>query len=167
MDITACTYPYPFWATYLNSARFDDGWQKRFRITYNDLQIGGSAERLTKENFAKYRKAGKLAVAYAIPEDDVTQALSSPFVMLGSDGIMEPGNNNHPRAAGTFARTLRVYVREDKTITLMEAINKMSLMPAKRLEAASAQMRKRQAATRHGRRRSNIQPRHCNGYRDR
>ena len=143
VDITACTYPYPFWATYLNSARFDDGWQKRFRITYNDLQIGGSAERLTKENFAKYRKAGKLAVAYAIPEDDVTQALSSPFVMLGSDGIMEPGNNNHPRAAGTFARTLRVYVREDKTITLMEAINKMSLMPAKRLEAASAQMRKK------------------------
>lgn len=143
VDITACAYPYPFWATYLNSARFDDGWQKRFRITYSDLQIGGSAERLTEESFVRYRKAGKLAVAYAIPEDDVTQAISSPFVMLASDGIMEPGNNNHPRAAGTFARTLRVYVRERKTITLMEVINKMSLMPAKRLEAASSQMRKK------------------------
>ncbi|MBI5236769.1 MAG: amidohydrolase family protein [Deltaproteobacteria bacterium] len=143
VDITACTYPYPFWATYLNSARFDDGWQKRFRITYGDLQIGGTTERLTEESFARYRKAGKLAVAYAIPEDDVTGAVSSPFVMIGSDGIMEPGNNNHPRSAGTFARALRVYVRENKTITLMEAINKMSLMPAKRLEPASAQMRKK------------------------
>ncbi len=143
VDVTACAYPYPFWATYLNSARFDDGWQKRFRITYSDLQIGGTAERLTEESFDRYRKAGKLAVAYAIPEDDVMRALVSPFVMIGSDGIMEPGNNNHPRSAGTFARVLRVYVREDKIITLMEAINKMSLMPAKRLEAASDQMRKK------------------------
>lgn len=143
LNITACAYPYPFWATYLNSARFDDGWQRRFRITYKDLQIGGSSERLTPESFDKYRRLGKLAIAYAIPEDDVTAALASPFVMLGSDGIIEPGNNNHPRASGTFARTLRVYVREKKTLTLMEAINKMTLMPAKRLEAESPQMKRK------------------------
>ncbi len=40
LDITACVYPYDFWATYIDSARFRPGWQKRSRITYEDLQIG-------------------------------------------------------------------------------------------------------------------------------
>jgi N-acyl-D-aspartate/D-glutamate deacylase len=141
LDITACVYPYPFWATYLNSARFDPGWQRRFRIDYGDLQIAGSAERLTPASFAKYRRQGKIAVAYAIPEDDVVTALRSPVVMIGSDAILEPGNNNHPRAAGTFARTLRVYVRERQVLTLMEALRKMMIMPARRLEAQAPALR--------------------------
>jgi len=143
LDVTACSYPYPYWATYLYSARFDKGWQARFRITYKDLQIGGSTERLTKASFRKYRKTGKLAVAYAIPEDDVEEALRAPFVMIGSDGIMEPRNNNHPRAAGAFTRTIAVYAREKKAVSLMDALAKMTIMPAKRLEAAALVFRKK------------------------
>ena len=41
LKVTACTYPYDFWATYLASARFNDGWQERFHITYSDLAIVG------------------------------------------------------------------------------------------------------------------------------
>jgi dihydroorotase len=141
LDISACAYPYPFWATYLNSARFDPGWQRRFRIGYGDLQLAGSTERLTPASFEQYRREGKIAVAYAIPEDDVVTALRSPFVMIGSDAILEPGNNNHPRAAGTFARTLRVYVRERQVLTLMEALRKMTIMPARRLEAQAPALR--------------------------
>jgi dihydroorotase len=141
IDITACVYPYPFWATYLNSARFDPGWQRRFRIGYGDLQIAGSGERLTPASFARYRRLGKLAVAYAIPEDDVVTALRSPMVMIGSDAILEPGNNNHPRAAGTFARTLGVYARERRVLTLMEALSKMTIMPARRLEGQAPALR--------------------------
>lgn len=143
LDITACVYPYAFWATYLNSARFDPGWQQRFRIGYGDLQLAGSAERLTPESFARYRRQGKIAVAYAIPEDDVVTALRSPMVMIGSDAILEPGNNNHPRAAGTFARTLRVYVRERRVLTLMDALRKMTIMPARRLEAQAPALRRK------------------------
>ena len=135
MSITACAYPYPYWASYLNSARFDKGWQKRFRITYGDLQIGGSDERLTEDSFSKYRNLGKLAVAYAIPEEDVVNALRSPLVMIGSDGIIEPGNNNHPRSAGAFTRTLAVYVRELRVLTLMDALEKMTIMQARLLES--------------------------------
>lgn len=142
-DITACAYPYPYWATYLNSARFDNGWQERFRITYKDLQIGGTTERLSAASFKKYRKTGKLAVAYAIPEDDVEGALRAPFVMVGSDAIMEPDNNNHPRAAGAFTRTIAVYARRKKVISLMEAIGKMTILPAKRLEAAAPAFKKK------------------------
>ena len=143
LDITACVYPYDFWGTYLNSARFDPGWQERFRISYEDLQIAGTSERLTEETFKKYRQEGKLAVAYAIPEEDVVDALKAPFVMIGSDAILEPGNNNHPRASGTFARTIGKYVREDNVISLMDAIEKMTLMPAKRLEKQAPALKKK------------------------
>ncbi len=141
LDITACIYPYNYWATYLNSARFDKGWQKRFQITYKDLQIGGTSERLTASTFNKYRKEGKLAVAYAIPEEDVTLAIKNPIVMIGSDAILTRGYNNHPRASGTFCRTIRIYVKEKKIITLMDAIEKMTLLPAKRLEKSSSIMK--------------------------
>lgn len=143
LDITACTYPYDFWATYLNSARFDAGWQDRFRITYADLQLGGSPERLTERTFAKYRKEGKLVVAYAIPEQDVIDALRSPFVMIGSDAILEPGYNNHPRASGTFARTIGRYVRERGVLSLMDAVAKMTILPARRMERAAPAMRRK------------------------
>lgn len=134
LDMTACTYPYDYWGTYLNSARFDEGWQERFRIGYEDLQIAGTTERLTKESFAKYRKQGKLAVAYAIPKQDIVDSFNAPYVMIGSDAILEPGINNHPRASGTFARTIGLYVREQNVMSLSDAIAKLSLLPAQRLE---------------------------------
>lgn len=143
LDVTACIYPYDYWGTYLNSARFDSGWQERFRISYEDLQIAGTNERLTAETFKTYQQQGKLAVAYAIPEQDVVNSIKAPFVMLGSDAILEPGFNNHPRASGTFARMVGLYVRERGVVTLSEAIAKMSLMPAQRLEKQAPALRKK------------------------
>ncbi|HLF20033.1 MAG TPA: amidohydrolase family protein [Bacteroidota bacterium] len=143
LDITACVYPYNYWGTYLNSTRFYKGWQKRFGISYSDLQLGGSGERLSDSTFKKYQKLGKLVVAYAIPEQDVVKALKSPFVMIGSDAILTYGFNNHPRASGTFARTLRMYVREKKLLTLIEALAKMTLLPAQRMEQASATFKRK------------------------
>jgi dihydroorotase len=143
LDVTACAYPYPYWGSPLNSARFSKGWQRRFHIDYGDLQLAGSAERLTPGSFRQYRRKGKLAIAYAIPEEDVVAALRSPFVMIASDAILEPGNNNHPRAAGTFTRTLGVYVRERRVLTLMEALEKMTLLPARRLEAQAPALRRK------------------------
>jgi N-acyl-D-aspartate/D-glutamate deacylase len=141
VDVTAGAYPYTYWASPLNSARWAPGWQKRFGIGFRDVQLAGSSERLTPQSFARYRRQGKLGVAYAIPEADVVAAMRSPLVMIGSDAILEPGNNNHPRAAGTFTRTLRVYVREQHILTLMEALEKMTIMPARCLEAAAPAMR--------------------------
>jgi N-acyl-D-aspartate/D-glutamate deacylase len=134
-------YPYDFWATYLGSARFNDGWQDRFHITYSDLAIPGTGERLTAESFARYRAQNKLAAAYAIPETDVVAGLQSPLTMIGSDSILEPGNNNHPRAAGCFSRTLGHYARDQGTLSLIEALGKMTIMPAKRLEAKAPALR--------------------------
>ncbi|MDQ4144790.1 MAG: amidohydrolase family protein [Actinomycetota bacterium] len=134
VEITADEYPYNFWATTLASERFAPGWQERFRIDYEDLVIPGTGERLTEETFEIHQANNDLAAAYAIPEKDVRTALQSDHVMIGSDAILEPGDNNHPRAAGTFSRVLGKYVREEKVISLMEGLSKMTIQPARLLE---------------------------------
>ena len=58
--------------------------------------------------------------------------MANPLVMIASDGILDEGKG-HPRAAGTFARVLGRYVREQHTLGLMDAVRKMTLMPAERL----------------------------------
>jgi N-acyl-D-aspartate/D-glutamate deacylase len=52
--------------------------------------------------------------------------------MVASDGVIENGKG-HPRGAGTFARVLGKYVREEQALGLMDALRKMTQMPAQRL----------------------------------
>ena len=62
-----------------------------------------------------------------------------PLTMIASDGFVEEGKG-HPRTAGTFSKVLGRYVRDEGSLTLMEALRKMTLMPAQRLERAVPQM---------------------------
>jgi len=133
MDVTACMYPYDFWATYLGSTRFAPGWQERFHISYDDLLVPGTGERLTEASFEREQRRNTLVAAMAIPEADVVAGLRSPFVMIGSDAVLEEGDNNHPRGAGCFCRVLGRYVRERRVLTLREALAKMTVIPAQRL----------------------------------
>ena len=73
---------------------------------------------------------------HAISEEDVEQILKYPFTMIGSDGeIPEFGvGAPHPRSYGTFARVLARYVRERHTLTLEDAVHRMSGIPAQRLK---------------------------------
>ena len=75
-------------------------------------------------------------------EEMVRAALANPLVMIASDGQIADGKG-HPRGAGTYARVLGKYVREEKVFSLMDAIRKSSLMPAQRLESMSPQMRQK------------------------
>ena len=79
-------------------------------------------------------------INHGMSEDTVRLAVANPIVMIASDGRLTNGKG-HPRSAGTFSRVLGVYVREQKALTLMDAIRKMSLMPAQRLEASVPAMR--------------------------
>ncbi|MFW2380406.1 MAG: amidohydrolase family protein [Acidimicrobiales bacterium] len=135
VDVTACIYPYDFWATRVGSFRFAGDWRSRFGLDYGDLQIGGTETRLTAETFPAAQAENKLVAALgSIPSEEVDQAMATPWIMVASDAIAEPDGNNHPRAAGTFARTLGVYVRERKILTLMDALAKMTILPARRVE---------------------------------
>ena len=145
VHVTTCTYPYDFWATYLLSARFNSGWQQRFHISYNDLVVVGTGERLTASSFANYVAQGKnlLTAAYAIPESDVREALAADWVMLGSDAILQPGDHNHPRSTGCFSRAIGRYVRDLKVIPLMGALAKATILPARLVERGAPAMRKK------------------------
>lgn len=139
LQMTCCIYPYSYWATYLHSKRFDEGWQKRYNITYNDLQVVGTGERLTAATFAKYRKVKKLV---AVPEGSmpldktVDLALKEDFCMIGSDGGIEFASNanSHPRGAGCFATSIRHCL--DIGIPLEKALDKVTTLPAQLISPA-------------------------------
>ena len=82
-------------------------------------------------------KGGCTAVYHAISEEDLVRIMKHPATMIASDaypGIPTFGKDApHPRAYGTFARVLGVYVREKHVLTLEDAIRKMSSFPAQRM----------------------------------
>jgi len=134
LDVTTECYPYTAGSTNLESAIFDPGWQERQGISYKDIQWVKTGERLTAETFEKYRKEGGSVVIFSIPEEAVRAAVANPIVMIASDGSRITGPKIHPRGQGTYSRVLGHYVREERTLDLMTALRKMTLMPAQRLE---------------------------------
>ena len=76
---------------------------------------------------------------FGMSQPDVTLALQQPWVAIDNDssGTSPDGilgqEHPHPRAYGTFPRILGKYVREDKALTLEDAIRKMSALPAQRI----------------------------------
>jgi N-acyl-D-aspartate/D-glutamate deacylase len=140
LDVTTECYPYIAGMTDIKSAIFEEGWQEVFGIDYKDLQWAATGERLTKETFAEYRKTGGMVAVFSMTEEVVTAAIKSPLTIIASDGILAAGKG-HPRTAGTYSRVLGNYVREQRALTLMEALTKMTLMPAQRLEKRVPSMR--------------------------
>ena len=144
LDVTACVYPYDFWATFLNSERFAPGWQERFGLDYGDIQIPNTSTRFTAEMFHRYRHEWMLVFARdSMPEEEIRLAMRQPFVFIASDATITYANRSHPRGAGTFARTIGKYARDEGVITLMEALYMMTIQPARRLESASDDMRRK------------------------
>jgi N-acyl-D-aspartate/D-glutamate deacylase len=140
LDLTTEVYPYTAGSTYLQSAIFDPGWQERLGIGYQDLQWPATNERLTEATFAKYRKEGGWVVIHMIPEATVDALVAHPGVMIASDGVPIIDGRGHPRGVGTYARVLGRFVREKKALPLMEALRKMSYLPAERLRGAVPEM---------------------------
>lgn len=144
IDIMADVYPYTAGSTGLQSAVFDPGWQQRMGgISYGDIELVKTGERLTEETFNSYRQEERTGIiVHFIPEASVELALAHPFVMVASDGVIRDGRG-HPRGAGTFSRVLGRYVRELGTLSLNEAIRKMTIMPASRLEKSASSMHRK------------------------
>jgi dihydroorotase/N-acyl-D-amino-acid deacylase len=83
-------------------------------------------------------KGGCQGIFHAISEDDLRRILRHPATMIASDGEVPIFGqaSPHPRSYGTFARVLGRYVRDEKVITLEDAIRKMSAFPAQRIGLA-------------------------------
>jgi N-acyl-D-aspartate/D-glutamate deacylase len=140
LDITTEAYPYTAGMTAINSALFNPGWKEKLGVDYNALQLPDTGERLTQERFdVLHAAAGNLTVLlFTNTQEMVDAVIAEPLVMIASDG-----GDGHPRNAGTFSRILARYVRERGSITLMDAIRKMALMPAQRLEKSTVAARRK------------------------
>lgn len=141
MDVTTESYPWAAGSTRLESALFDtwgDDGEK-----FEDLLWVETGERLTKKLFRKYRKQGGWVVIFGQDPVLVDWLVAQPDVILASDGIPFVAGKAHPRGAGTFARVLGKYVREDGALTLMDALRKMTLLPAQRIENIAPQMKRK------------------------
>jgi hypothetical protein len=138
LDVTAEAYPYAAGMTYINSALFNPGWQEKLGISYGELMLPDTGEHLTKQRFDELHNSSvpHLVVIFNNTEQADDAAVTDPLVMIASDGI-----TGHPRNAGTYSRVLARYVRSQSSLTLMDAVRKMSLMPARRLETSTPEAR--------------------------
>jgi N-acyl-D-aspartate/D-glutamate deacylase len=141
LDVTTEAYPYTASMTEIASAAYT-GWEQRGPEYFARLLWPATGERLTRESFERYHRQGGFVIQFGNTDEMVRAAIAHPLVMIASDGIIENGKG-HPRGAGTFARVLGHYVREEKALSLMDAVRKASLMPARRLESISPAMRQK------------------------
>ena len=143
VNVTAEVYPYTASATLIQSAAYD-GWEKFSDERFATLQWAATGERLTRETFAKYRAQGGSVISHSNTEEILRISVADPLPMFASDGGRDLADQpTHPRASGTFARVLGHYVREQKLLTLPEALRRMTIEPARRLETRVPEMRDR------------------------
>lgn len=72
-------------------------------------------------------------LGFGIDEQQMDTILAQPWCLVASDGsaTVASGRTGHPRSFGTFPRVLRRHVREQKRITLEDAVRKMTWLPAR------------------------------------
>ena len=141
VDITTEAYPYNRGSTLIQSHLFNR-WQD-----YTDEELAQfiwvrTGETLTRDTFPERRRTGGTIIMPPLySEDSVRTAIANPLVMIASDGMWLSGGRAHPRSFGTFSRVLGRFVREQQALTLTEALRKMTVMPAMRLEQRLPAMR--------------------------
>jgi N-acyl-D-aspartate/D-glutamate deacylase len=140
LDVSTEAYPYIAGMTAINSALFNPGWREKLGIDYSNLVLPDTGEHLTQARFDELHNSSKQqwVLIYANTQEVVDAVIPNPLIMIASDGA-----EGHPRNAGTYSRVLAQYVREKKTLTLMEALRKMTLMPAQMLERSTPAARQK------------------------
>ena len=158
-DVTADCYPYDAWSSTIRvlipSGRHDDPGD----VARGLKDVGGPAnitivscrahpeyEFKTMDEISKREKispvdlymkivrdGGAGVVCHSMKEPDIRTFYRQPWVMVSSDGGI---GGRHPRGAGSYPRVLGRYVREQRWLTLPEAIKKMTSLPASRFKLA-------------------------------
>jgi dihydroorotase len=141
-DVTTEAYPYPAGMTEIQSATIQDEYGAGPDGRLALLEWPPTGERLNRESFQRYSRIGGPIVVHSNTEPLVAVAITSPLTIIASDAYWQNGRG-HPRTTGTFSKVLGRYVRDAKSLSLMEAIRKMTLMPAQRLEARVPAMQRK------------------------
>jgi N-acyl-D-aspartate/D-glutamate deacylase len=137
-DVTTETYPYGAGMTEIQSALFDD-WRSWPDERFAEHQLVSTGERLDRESFAQARREGGTVIIHGRTDEMTRTAVVSPLTIIASDGYIEDGRG-HPRTSGSYSKVLGRYVRDERALNLADAIRKMTLMPAQRLEVRTPAM---------------------------
>lgn len=140
LDVGFDGYPYYAFCTTIGSAVFDEGFLDKYR--YGDeyfakLQVGGydlMGKAMDKETFYTLREKDPdaLVVADLLNAAEVDRCITHPAAVVVSDGLYSNGQG-HPRGSGTFPKLIREYVIEKKLLSLEDAIEKITWLPAERM----------------------------------
>ena len=141
-DVTTEAYPYDAGMTEIQSATIQDMYRAASNDSLATLEWPPTGERLNRESFDRYTRTGGPVVVHTNTEQMVALAIKSPLTIIASDAYWRQGTG-HPRTTGTFSRVLGRYVRETHALPLMDAIRKMTLMPAQRLEGRVPAMKQK------------------------
>ena len=152
-DVTTEAYPYDAGMTEIQSATIQDVYKTAPDERLAELEWPPTGERLNRESFERYSRTGGPVVVHTNTEPMVIAAITSPLTIIASDAYWQDGMG-HPRTTGTFARVLGRYALRSpspegrggpgvRTLSLMDALRKMTLLPAQRLEARVPAMRQK------------------------
>jgi N-acyl-D-aspartate/D-glutamate deacylase len=141
-NVTTEAYPYTAGMTEIQSATVQEVYKSASDSQLAEIEWPPTGERLNRESFERYTRIGGPVVIYSNTEQMVTAAITSPLTIIASDAYWQNGTG-HPRTTGTFARVLGRYVREAHALSLMDAIRKITVMPARRLEVRVPSMRQK------------------------
>jgi N-acyl-D-amino-acid deacylase len=156
LDVTADAYPYLAWSSNLKVLVPNKQWTDAASVKEALDDVGGGRNiqitRLPKypqyigrrlDEIAKAEGVSEVdlyirivqdgdagVIGHTMTEDDMRTFYRQPWTMVASDGGV---GVSHPRGAGTFPRVLGRFVRDEKWLTLPEAIRKMTALPAARL----------------------------------
>jgi N-acyl-D-aspartate/D-glutamate deacylase len=120
---------------------FRTDWQERFGITYGDVQVAATGEWLTEERFRRLQESDPNAtvIHHYMQEEWIRTGLVAEDMIIATDAMpcFDLETRSVPNGAGTHARILGRYVRDEQLIGLSEAVAKMALYPAERLEGVA------------------------------
>ena len=138
VDVTTEMFPWTSGSAAISSDVFSRNWREIFAIDYTDVQWAETGEWLTEETFKAYRETrpdGQTMHHY-IREDWNRRAIKRPHVMVASDAmpLLSYDRKVVPNGAGTSTRILGQYVRDEGLLSLSDAIARLSLYPAQRME---------------------------------
>jgi dihydroorotase-like cyclic amidohydrolase len=142
--ITTESFPYNGASTSNTAAVFNRDWQTIFDITYEDVEWAATGERFTEEMWHEYREKypGGTIIHHYNKEEWTSVATNAPDVIVAADGfpIFTLEQKVAPFGIGTNSRVLGRYVREKGSLSLQDAIAKITYLPAKMLQDYSPRM---------------------------
>jgi dihydroorotase len=139
VDVTTEAYPYTASSTLLQSSLYDRALDTP-GYDFDRIVWAATGEHLTRESFIRYRQQGGVIVHLGGPDANLYPIFRDSIVMVASDAVGYVEHRGNPRLAGTFARVLGRYVREQRLFPLMEGLRRMTIMPAERLERSVPEM---------------------------